>query len=318
MRGRGNEREASRLPSNQRMEHLFRSSDLDFYALVISNFAHARHRFAAVCVLPSDVCSDQPRRSHTSSTQAMSLTRPEDGEREPLLLQQQTCSNVADPVVTRGTRITALALLFLLSTGANWTEACLGPLKTTLLHELAIDNTQYGVIFASTQLANTLLPIFAGVWIDRVGASKMAIVATSIVCVGAVLAAVASSTASYPMLVSGRVIQGLGIIIVDTAATKLIVRWSRGAGWLGLSISCNFAFDRAAGAISKATAVPIAQSGGSQLSCQVSPSLLLSSTLALRNVTLSSYAGEPPPIAIHLPLQCSRIQSPLCPFSLST
>jgi MFS family permease len=192
----------------------------------------------------------------------MSLTRPEDGEREPLLLQQQTCSNVADPVVTRGTRITALALLFLLSTGANWTEACLGPLKTTLLHELAIDNTQYGVIFASTQLANTLLPIFAGVWIDRVGASKMAIVATSIVCVGAVLAAVASSTASYPMLVSGRVIQGLGIIIVDTAATKLIVRWSRGAGWLGLSISCNFAFDRAAGAISKATAVPIAQSGG--------------------------------------------------------
>lgn len=154
-----------------------------------------------------------------------------------------------------------MALLFLLSMGASWTEACLGPLKKLLLDELSINNTQYGVISASTQLANTILPIFTGLWIDRIGASRMAIFATSTVCIGAVIAALASSTESYPLLVFGRIIQGMGVIIVDTAATKLIVRWSRGAGWLGLAISCNFAFDRVAGAISKATAIPIAQYG---------------------------------------------------------
>ncbi|UZJ55506.1 hypothetical protein CBS101457_004826 [Exobasidium rhododendri] len=190
----------------------------------------------------------------------MSAAGSSNGERAPLLLRN--APSTADLNVPYRPRILAMALLFLLSTGANWAEACLGPMKTTLLLEMNINNTQYGIISASTQLANTILPIFAGLWIDRLGASRMAVVATLTVCIGAVLAAVASSTASYPTLVLGRIVQGMGIIVVDTAATKLVVRWSRGAGRLGLAISCNFAFNRAASAISKATAVPIAQSGG--------------------------------------------------------
>lgn len=179
-------------------------------------------------------------------------------EVEPLL-DHYTVHHVESTTLKR-TRLYALLLLFLLSTGANWTEACLGPLKSTLVQELSISNTQYGVISASTQLANTILPIFAGLWIDRLGASKMAIVATSTVCIGAIVAAMACTLVNYPLLVLGRIIQGIGVMIVDTAATKLIVFWSKQAGWLGLAISCNFAFDRAAGAISKATAIPIAQS----------------------------------------------------------
>lgn len=179
-------------------------------------------------------------------------------EREPLIDQHRSARLETD---TKRTRLIALLLLFLLSTGANWTEACLGPLKSTLVQDFNISNTQYGVISASTQLSNTILPIFAGLWIDRLGASRMAIVATLTVCIGAIIAAIACDSVNYFLLVLGRIIQGMGIIIVDTAATKLIVFWSKQAGWLGLAISCNFAFDRAAGAISKATAVPISQSG---------------------------------------------------------
>jgi MFS family permease len=179
------------------------------------------------------------------------------------LLPRRDAEADADQSVPRKARLTALVLVFLLSTGANWTEACLGPLKSSLLQEFEISNTQYGVISASTQLVNTILPIFTGLWIDRVGASRMAIFATSTVCIGAVLAALACTSAnSYTLLVLGRIIQGIGVIVVDTAATKLIVSWAGQAGWLGMAISCNFAFDRAAGTLSKASAVPIAQLGG--------------------------------------------------------
>jgi MFS family permease len=192
----------------------------------------------------------------------MSARRGEQEGRESEPLLERRRSTIAHSNTSHTTRVFAMTLLFLMSTGANWTEACLGPLKPILLKEMAINNTQYGVISASTQLSNTILPIFTGLWIDRIGPSRMSIFATLTVCLGALLAAVASSIASYPLLVLGRIIQGTGVIIVDTAATKLIVRWSRGTGWLGMAISCNFAFDRVAGAISKATAVPIAQSGG--------------------------------------------------------
>jgi MFS family permease len=185
-------------------------------------------------------------------------------ETQPLLIQSSGDEG-EETSPSRRTRVIALVLVFLLSTGANWTEACLGPLKSTLLEDMQINNTQYGVISASTQLANTILPIFAGLWIDRVGASRMAVFATSTVCIGAILAALACTSASYTLLVIGRIIQGMGVIVVDTAATKLIVLWSREAGWLGLAISCNFAFDRAAGALSKATSVPISQVDGATL-----------------------------------------------------
>ena len=169
-----------------------------------------------------------------------------------------------DALVWHQRETTALALLFLLSTGANWTEACMGPLKATLLSALRINNTQYGVLSASTQLANTVLPIFTGLWIDQMGAARMAVAATTTVCMGAALAALACHSASFPLLVLARIVQGTGVIVVDTAATKLIVQRARRVGGMGLALSCNFAIDRAAGALSKATAVPIAQSGVAQ------------------------------------------------------
>lgn len=160
------------------------------------------------------------------------------------------------------TRFGALALLLFLAAGANWGDSALGPLKSTIVKELKIDNTQYGIIASAVQLTNTIIPIFSGLWIDRYGAAHMAVVATLAVFVGSIVTASGAQSDSYATVVAGRVIQGLGYLTADTTTAKLIITWFRGGGWLAFAVSFNFAFERAISVASKASAVPISQSTG--------------------------------------------------------
>lgn len=156
-----------------------------------------------------------------------------------------------------------LVLLLTLSAGSNYAESCLGPLKSLLVSELNLTNAQYGVISSATQLSNTVVPLFCGLWIDVHGASKVARLATLSVVLGCLGSAVALEARSYLGLVVSRMVQGLGVVAVDMAAVKLLVLWFRDAGWLGSAISIDFAFARLLGVVGKATAVPIASSWSS-------------------------------------------------------
>ncbi|PWN93499.1 MFS general substrate transporter, partial [Acaromyces ingoldii] len=156
-----------------------------------------------------------------------------------------------------------LVLLLTLSAGSNYAESCLGPLKSLLVSELNLTNAQYGVISSATQLSNTVVPLFCGLWIDVHGASRVARLATLSVVLGCLGSAVALEAGSYLGLVVSRMVQGLGVVAVDMAAVKLLVLWFRDAGWLGSAISIDFAFARLLGVVGKATAVPIASSWSS-------------------------------------------------------
>lgn len=183
-----------------------------------------------------------------------------DGERDPILArrsEEQTTSSDGQRCTEDGNGL-ALLLLVLLSTGANWAEASLGPMKSLLLKQLAINNTQFGVLSAATQLANTLVPLFV-VWVDLVGPAQIALASALCVCTGTAATALGADAGSFALLVLGRAIQGLGVIVVDTAATKLLVRRYRSAGGLSLAVSLNFACDRLAATLSKISAVPVAR-----------------------------------------------------------
>ncbi|KAI4597186.1 hypothetical protein KJ359_004698 [Pestalotiopsis sp. 9143b] len=66
-------------------------------------------------------------------------------------------------------KVTALACGIALSWGSSFSENTLGPLKSTLIRELDITNSQYGAISSATALVNTILPIVGGYGLDYYG-----------------------------------------------------------------------------------------------------------------------------------------------------
>jgi hypothetical protein len=82
-------------------------------------------------------------------------------------------------------RLSALGFIIFITTGIEFAESTLGPLKHTLVTELEVDSeshegvpwpdwrmpdAQFGVITTSTNLVNTILPILGGIGMDYYGA----------------------------------------------------------------------------------------------------------------------------------------------------
>jgi hypothetical protein len=81
-------------------------------------------------------------------------------------------------------RLGALGFIIFITTGIEFAESTLGPLKHTLVTELGVNSesrevrwpdwwmsdAQFGVITTSTNLVNTILPILGGIGMDYYGA----------------------------------------------------------------------------------------------------------------------------------------------------
>lgn len=221
------------------------------------------------------------RQQHETTNEHVSdLHRQSEDESSPLL---QGHEEVEDHLKVRQL---ALILVLFMSIGSSWSEACIGPLKSLLIERLHLSNTRYGVLAASTQLVNTIVPIFV-VWVDISGASTAALAATLFSLLGTLITA--ASVTNYSSLVLGRILQGLGKILLDAATTKILAKWSSASEQhtkigMGLSISLKFSIERLAAAISQATAVPLASRSYNKISLDrpfwVAAGVAFASTLA--------------------------------------
>jgi MFS family permease len=116
---------------------------------------------------------------------------------------------------------TALCLVIALPIGHTWTGSALGPLKNTLREELGINNTQFGVISSADAFVNTIFPIVGGLILDWWGPNIVTLCCTSVILVGSVVAAVGVQIGLWRLLVSGHVLMGFGIAVLDSATQKV-------------------------------------------------------------------------------------------------
>ena len=116
---------------------------------------------------------------------------------------------------------TALFLVITLPIGHTWTGSALGPLKNTLREELGINNTQFGVISSADAFVNTIFPIVGGLILDWWGPNIVALCCTSVILVGSIVAAVGVQIGLWRLLVSGHVLMGFGIAVLDSATQKV-------------------------------------------------------------------------------------------------
>ncbi|KAI5474601.1 MFS transporter [Pseudohyphozyma bogoriensis] len=155
----------------------------------------------------------------------------------------------------------ALGMTLVFNCAVYWFSASLGPMKSTLLKELRIDNAQYGVITSSGNLINTVIPLISGLAIDYYGAEYMSLLSSAVILLGAIVSGVGASTKNYGALVSGEVVVGLGSISIETAQLKIYTNWCQGSN-LGLVYGINNAVNRIILVVAKATAIPIVNGTG--------------------------------------------------------
>lgn len=78
---------------------------------------------------------------------------------------------------------------------------------------------------------------------------------------GSAIAAGAASTNNYTLLIGGRIVMGLGSIVLEGAQSKLYAHWFNGR-WLATVIALDLAWGSATVVIARVSAVPMSHLGG--------------------------------------------------------
>eukprot|EP01135_Chromosphaera_perkinsii_P000638 Nk52_evm5s147 gene=Nk52_evmTU5s147 len=154
-------------------------------------------------------------------------------------------------------RAFALICSCLLSVGSHYAGHILGALKSTLIKDLGIDNTSYGILQSAVSLVNTALPLFGGIFIDRFGTGMGSLLPSTLILLGECVTAVSAQWNNFFLMVVGRFIYGAGAGVIVTAQQSIIAHWfSQGTG-LGIAIGIQIAMSRLAGWAAAASVVPI-------------------------------------------------------------
>lgn len=158
-------------------------------------------------------------------------------------------------------RLVAFSFILFFSTGAAFAESTIGPLKSTLMRELGINNTQFSTVSTASNVVNTVLPLVGGIAMDYVGGVYTALTAATFCVIGTVITAFSANTGNPSLMIGGRVILGFGSIVIETVQNKLYAHWFAGNN-LGLVIAADLGWNACTYMIGRLAAVPMSQING--------------------------------------------------------
>lgn len=93
-------------------------------------------------------------------------------------------SDVSPRHPERWTKLFVLALACTFGIGSHYSQNCIGPLKDILKKELSITDSQMSLVLGSNLIANTIVPIIAGLLVARFGTLKSSLFATTVLFLG--------------------------------------------------------------------------------------------------------------------------------------
>ncbi|KAI9314074.1 major facilitator superfamily domain-containing protein [Dichotomocladium elegans] len=155
-------------------------------------------------------------------------------------------------------KLIALATALMLPVGSHFSGAALGAMKAPMKEHLGIDNTHYGVLSSAVSIINTVLPVVGGIFIDVFGSVWGTFAVNVCIITGSILTALAAHFASFPAMIIGRVVFGVGSNIIVTMQETLLSKWFRTQS-LSIVIGIQLAVSQLASFLGTAVANPIAQ-----------------------------------------------------------
>ncbi|KAI0772398.1 MFS general substrate transporter [Trametes elegans] len=120
-------------------------------------------------------------------------------------------------------QLAMIVLTCLCTFGNHWSNGLIVSLKTTIIKETHINNSQFATLVAVTNLVNTFLCIGLGFYIDKLGGAFMSVVLAGFHLSGAVVMSGAATNHlnSYPLLIVGKVLAAIGDGSLDNAQHRI-------------------------------------------------------------------------------------------------
>jgi len=168
------------------------------------------------------------------------------------------------------TKLFVLALACTFSIGSHYSQSCIGPLKDILKSDLNISDSQMSLILGSNLVANTIVPIIAGVLVARFGTLKSSLFATGVLFLGQAINLFALFRGSVYGMIFGLCLFGYrklgsptlnrcrtGISPLSLIQETLVVQVFEGER-MGLAVALGLVVGKATSFIASFTTVPLA------------------------------------------------------------
>ncbi|KAI9009009.1 major facilitator superfamily domain-containing protein [Phycomyces nitens] len=152
----------------------------------------------------------------------------------------------------------ALACVLLLSVGSHFSAHTLGAMKSIIKKEYDISNSQYGALQSSVSIVNTVLPLIGGIFLDAFGTNTGSILTTVLIASGNILVATSASSANLSMMITGRILYGIGSGTVVIVQETILSQWFKGQSY-AIVVAIMLSVSRASSFLAQFTVIPIAE-----------------------------------------------------------
>ncbi|HRS53770.1 MAG TPA: MFS transporter [Bacteroidales bacterium] len=133
-----------------------------------------------------------------------------------------------------------LALISFAMFGNYYIYDSISPLADLLVKQLNFTDQNIGLLQGIYSFPNIIMVLIGGIIIDRIGTKKSALLFTILVFIGSIITAISSN---FSIMVTGRLIFGLGAESMIVAITTVIARWFKGKE-LSLAFGLNLTIAR--------------------------------------------------------------------------
>ncbi|KAG1862373.1 MFS general substrate transporter [Suillus tomentosus] len=158
-----------------------------------------------------------------------------------------------------------IALTCMCTFGHHWSNGLVTTLKTTIEHELKINNSEFATLVSVTNMVNTFLCIALGFIIDKYGGPLLSAILAAFCLAGAVVEAGATTDGlnSYHILMVGKIIAAIGGGSLDNAQHKIFTAYFAPGSGFAMSIGFIWSMANVAQYVGQSTANVMSQNLGS-------------------------------------------------------
>lgn len=120
-----------------------------------------------------------------------------------------------------------LVLMGLVIFGAYYAYDAVSPIADFIMRDMNLSRAQYGLLFSFYYLPNFIMVLIGGILLDRIGIRRAGGIFVSLCTLGVLITAFFSGL-SFPFMLLGRLIYGLGSESLIITQNKVLAKWFRG------------------------------------------------------------------------------------------
>eukprot|EP00744_Colponema_vietnamica_P012638 GILI01017733.1.p1 GENE.GILI01017733.1~~GILI01017733.1.p1 ORF type:complete len:506 (-),score=112.11 GILI01017733.1:620-2137(-) len=227
---------------------------------------------------------EELRSSPSFKAKQLRISLPNSAAASPADSRKNTETNIFAATGKKSIRLSgwrwfALFLACFLLFGSYFCYDNPAALQRPLMTRLNLSASDYGLFYTVYSIPNVILPLFGGLFIDKLGVRSGMMLFSLCIAAGQGFFAYGASVNSFPVMLLGRVVFGLGGESLTVAQSAVVTQWFRGKE-LALALGLNLSIARLGSVLNNASEPWIVSSSSLSIGLWVGFILCLFSLLA--------------------------------------